>query len=213
LDILGYGDERLPCVFYNEAATDRVALVFPGASREGNRLGGSPARPDLHFTRAVLEEAGLAVFEIWWDAGAVEDENLDAWIARNAEAAAEAASADHNVDLLVGRSLGTLVLAHLVGRYRLAGIPTIWLAPLLRRKEVRRALSGLDAPALLVGGTADDWFDVEFARSLQGSANEVVIIEGGNHALEVSDPEESALLLSGVLHRMRRFVSGDVSHE
>jgi hypothetical protein len=40
-----------------------------------------------------------------------------------------------------------------------------------------------------------------------------VIIEGGNHALEVSNPEESALLLSGVLHRMRRFVGGDVAHE
>jgi pimeloyl-ACP methyl ester carboxylesterase len=184
-------------------------VVFPGAGREENRIGGTPARPDLHYTREVLQSAGLAVLEVWWDAGLLPVDDLDRWLDANASAALQAASQDYELALLAGRSLGTWALARLIERdeRRARSFPSIWLAPLLDQPPVRRVLEQLASPAFVVGGTADATFDAVPAEKLRRGGVEVVVLEGANHGLEVDDPVESARLLADMLEQMRAFVS------
>ena len=75
--------------------------------------------------------------------------------------------------------------------------PTISPAPLLNQPPVLSALLGLRAPV----------FDATAAIGLERNEADVVVIDGGNHALEVDDPAASARNLADVLVRLRHFVS------
>jgi pimeloyl-ACP methyl ester carboxylesterase len=191
-------------VLHADGDESAVAVVFPGASRAGGRIGGSPARPDLHYTRAVLRAEGLAVFEVWWDAGGLPQDDRERWLDENVDAALEAAASEGRVAFLAGRSLGTWALARVVARPEWRPVPTIWLAPLLHMPVVAEPLRRLRSPAFAICGGVDEAYDRDVADALEA---EVVVLEGANHALEVDDPAESARLLAGGLERMRRFVA------
>ena len=207
LEIRGYGGEPLPCVMHSNGGEEGIAVVFPGAAGKGYRLGGIPARPDLHYTRAVLLAEGIAVFEVWWDADSAEG-GYDPWISANADAALAAATGSHRLAALVGRSLGTLALAEIVARegWDANPVPTIWIAPLLYLPNVASALERLSSPALVIGGTADRAFDAAVVERLRERGTDLAVIEGAHHGLEVPDPADSARLLAGVLDEMRDFV-------
>jgi hypothetical protein len=213
LEITGYGGAPLPCVLHANGGEDGVAVVFPGAAGSGYRLGGIPARPDLHYTRAVLLAEGIAVFEVWWDADTAPGSGVGPWIAANADAALAAATESHRLATLVGRSLGTLALAEVVARdgWEASAVPTIWIAPLLHLPSVAAALEGLGSQAFVVGGTADRAFDPAVVERLRERGTRLVVLEGAHHGLEVPDAAESARLLSGVLDEMRDFVRGTTS--
>lgn len=186
-----------------------VAVVFPGGATHGNRLGGTPARPDLHYTRAVLEAERLAVFEVWWDAGSAPENDPEGWLDANVAAALGAASEGFELALLVGRSLGTWGLARALAASTqpIKSLPTVWLAPLLRRPAVLTALKELNAPAFVVGGSSDDAFNVAEAEALRQRGVEVVVLDGANHSLELDDPASSARRLADVLEQLRVFVA------
>jgi hypothetical protein len=207
LEVEGHGGRTLPCVLYDAGST-ASAVVLPGASRAGYRLGGTPARPDLHYTRALLLAHGISVLEAWWDVETLpEGEEREAWLERNAEAAARAADKAAPVRILVGRSTGTRAVAKLVGRSEWQDAATIWIAPLNRHAEVHAALEGGRGPAFVVGGTADDLFDAEAALALRERGATVFLVEQGNHALEVGDAPQSARALADVLEAMASFLA------
>lgn len=207
-EIAGHRGDPLACVLHADGDEPGVAVVFPGAVAEGGRLGGSPARPDLSYTRSLLRGQGLAVFEVWWDAGPVPREEFDAWIAANAESALAAATEAHPLAILVGRSIGTMALSGIVSSADWASraVPTIWIAPLLTLPNVAQALESLRSPAFVVGGTGDPAFDAGVVERLGARDLEIAAIEGAHHGLEVGDPAESARLLADVLDGMREFV-------
>jgi pimeloyl-ACP methyl ester carboxylesterase len=209
LEIPGYGATPLPCVLHGTGDERGIAVVFPGAGSAGNRLGGTPARPDLHYTRAVLEAERLAVLEVWWDAGSAAESDRDDWLDANVAAALATASEEFELALLVGRSLGTWALARALSASTppIDGVPTVWLAPLLDLPVVKAALRELDAPAFVVGGSSDEAFNVAEAEALRDRGVEVVIVDGANHGLEVHDPPTSARLLADTLERLRDFVA------
>jgi pimeloyl-ACP methyl ester carboxylesterase len=198
----------LPCVLHGSGDERGIAVVLPGAASHGNRLGGTPARPDLHYTRAVLLAERLGVLEVWWDAGSAPEHDREGWLDANVAAALAAAAEEGAPALLVGRSLGTWALARalLASAPPLSGVPTVWLAPLLGHPAVSAALQGVDAPAFVVGGSSDEAFDVAEAEALRDRGVEVVVLDGANHGLEVEDPPTSARLLADMLERLRDFV-------
>jgi pimeloyl-ACP methyl ester carboxylesterase len=213
LEITGYGGAAVPCLLHANGDEEGVAVVFPGAAAQGYRLGGIPARPDLHYTRALLLEEGLAVFEVWWDADTAPEGDFDGWVAANADAAIGAASERHRVAALVGRSIGTIALAHVVSGddWERRAVPTIWIAPLLHLPNVAEALGELESPAFVVGGTDDRAFDPAVVERIRERGIRLTVLEGANHGLEVGDAAESARLLAGALDEMREFVRGAAS--
>ncbi|MBD0330744.1 MAG: hypothetical protein ICV64_11660 [Thermoleophilia bacterium] len=194
LTVRGYGGASVPCLFHEEER-ERAAVVFPGGTRSGGRLGGSPARPDLHFTRALLLELGLGVLEVWWDA-ATKPRASEGWFRENALAAVRAAGGDR-VAVLVGRSIGTGALAHLP---EWNDRSSLWLAPLTSVRPVREALLAWRGPKLVVAGDADEAFE-----PVEGV--DTVLVRGADHGFDLGDAAASARALADALEGMRRFLS------
>ncbi|MFG2846523.1 alpha/beta hydrolase [Kitasatospora sp. NPDC048296] len=174
---------------------DRVALVLPGG-------GYSPARPLLHFARAVLLRHGWTVQELWWQppAGSA-DLAMEEWIAWVERQVAEAVDAERGAcRLLVGKSLGSFACGLAADRELAAA----WLTPILTLDHVVDALGRAQAPTLLVGGSADRRWDRRIADS---TGHEVLELPGADHGLERDDdPLGSVDILRQVVERLDRFV-------
>ena len=168
----------------------RVAVVLPGARY-------LPFGQLLWFSRGVAMSRGWSVLEVW-------DEYLDRsedpwrWVEERAEAAL--ARAGEAQVLLVTKSI-TSRAVRIAAERDLAGI---WLTPLLHDAEIAAAFERLVAPALLVGGTADESWD---RAAAQGAGREILELEGADHALQRSgEPIASVDMLRRVTERMDDFV-------
>jgi hypothetical protein len=141
-----------PCTGYvYPGDANRAAIVLPGAM-----LGGMPVNM---FVIYVLLQRGWSVVQVWdeWNG---EDDRVE-WAHTRAEAAL-AATPNAESRLLVAKSMTTLV-TDLAARRR---IPALWLTPLLHDERCVSGLRQRSAPALLVGGTADELWDGARAREL-----------------------------------------------
>jgi hypothetical protein len=208
LELRGHGDTTLPCILHGDGA--RCALVLPGAAHAGNRLGGTPARPDLHFTRALLLEQGYAVLEVWWDAATLAGASPEAWLLDNARAGVDGIRAQgREPALLVGRSLGTTALAELrTAEPVLARLPSVWIAPLLQRERVRESLLHGDGRCFVLCGGRDEAHDPGVATLLHRRGATVVVLERADHGLDCGDAPATARALAGALEQLRDFLRG-----
>lgn len=164
-----------------------VAVLLPGR-------GYGPQAPLLYYARVLLRTRGWSVRTVDWE----KAPGLD--LADHAAVAAFAgdvlATADPARDVVVGKSLGSLALPAAAAR----GVPGIWLTPLLGIEAVRRAAARAAASTLLIGGTADPYWDGA-AAAVTGA--EVFEVAGADHSLErPGDLAGTLEVLSTVLSRM-----------
>jgi hypothetical protein len=167
--------------------TTGVATVLPGGYYHHDL-------PLLLFAGQLLEQRGWEVRRVTWSAAV--DDRAAALAQAEGELADVQAGRRH---VVVGKSLGTLALPAAVR----AGLPGIWLTPLCQEPELAAAIRTATAPTLLVGGTGDQAWDGEVARS--GSAA-VLELEGADHALAVPDAVASVEYLRHVVLAMAEFL-------
>jgi pimeloyl-ACP methyl ester carboxylesterase len=173
-------------------AADRVVVVLPGALY-------LPFAPLLWFAREVALARGWSVLEVW-DEYRDRSEDPWRWVFERAEAALR--HVGHARTALVTKSITSRAVTIAVEQ----GLPGIWLTPLLRNDDIAVGFEQLSAPALVVGGTADESWDGELARR---AGHEVLELEGANHALQIEgDPLASVDALRVVTARIDEFVSG-----
>jgi hypothetical protein len=140
-----------------------TAIVLPGAM-----LGGMPVNA---FVAAPLYAAGWRVIQPWQDVRRADDRLR--WPLELAEAALAYAG---RARLVSGKSLGSLAAAFAAER----GLAGIWTTPLFNVPQFVDALRARRAPALVVGGTADEAWDGGLAREF---ASDVCEIAGADHGL------------------------------
>lgn len=167
----------LPTRWIPEGETRGHAVLLPGRAY-------SPAAPLLDLTKRALLQHGWSVQEVWWDTTSMGEETGDAFVRRHVEAAVGREAAQ----LVVGKSLGTRASAFAAEH----GLDAIWLTPLLTESEQVAAIGANRARQLLVGGSADPFWDGEAARSLAGPHCTVVEIEGADHVLAEPDAVRTA---------------------
>jgi hypothetical protein len=144
----------------------------------------SPSAPLLEFARLALLQHGFTVHQLWWDSTTRgDDDEPEPWVRRHVEAALareqqHMGGGDHV--LVVGKSLGTRAASYAAER----GLDSIWLTPLLVEPEVAEAIAANPGRQLLVGGLADELWDVAVARELADSGR-----DGGCDVLEVADAD------------------------
>jgi predicted alpha/beta-hydrolase family hydrolase len=200
LEISGNAGLPVPNRLYRQAtATGLLGVVLPG-------LRYTCDKPLLYYATQALVTRGADVLQVWADYTRPEVQNLGQadqtlWIAEDARAAIDAGRAQRPVSrlVLVGKSIGTLVMAILLSQENNPQpAATIWLTPLLQIPFVAQALHGLQAPALVAGGTSDSTFDLQAVRQLESLPHiQLLQVEGGNHSLEsVGDPQRSIAALS-----------------
>jgi hypothetical protein len=175
----------------HEGDPQRCVLVLPGVRYFSQA-------PLLWFAREAAQAAGWSALELSERAPA--DADPFAWLRARAQSALAAIDAQRV--LVVGKSLGSVAAPLAAER----GLRAIWLTPLLVRPEVVSALNATQAPALLVGSSADPtWADGEQPVN---DALEIMELEGLDHSLQAAgDPFASLAVLREVTERIARFLT------
>ncbi len=150
------------------ADTARTAVLLPGR-------GYTAQAPLLHWSGVVLSEAGWDAYALEWpaEAGAVDPAALveSAWSELTTTLGGEPG-------LVVAKSLGTFAAPLAIA----AGIPGVWLTPLVRHDAVADALTAASEDHLVIAGTADAaWAPDRIAGTRA-------------HVLEVTDADHSLLI-------------------
>lgn len=173
--------------------TERAAPGAPVATLLPGR-GYGPQAPLLYYTRMLLQGRGWTVRTVHWEQVAGLDPADPVAVAAVAEELLD--GADPARDLVVGKSLGSLALPAAAER----GLPGIWLTPLLGVEAVRRAAARAPEATLLIGGTADPYWDGAAAAATGAAVHEV---PGADHSLELPGDLTGTLdVLADVLSRV-----------
>jgi predicted alpha/beta-hydrolase family hydrolase len=171
--------------------------------------------PLLYYTRTLLTALGSDVLLVEYaynrkpDFQALPDGERERWFLADVNAAGEAAltSRSYGEVTLVGKSLGTLAITHLLSKPQFVNSRAVWLTPLLRDERVRTQMRKATQNALLVVGTNDPHYDADFLTRLNALPQvKAIVLEGADHSLESEgDPLKSISLLEQVMHEMREF--------
>jgi hypothetical protein len=173
--------------------TERAAPGAPVATLLPGR-GYGPQAPLLYYARLLLRSRGWAIRTVRWERVPALD--LADHAAVRALAGEVLATSDPARDVVIGKSIGSLALPAAAER----GVAGIWLTPLLAVEDVRRAAARSAGTALLIGGTADPYWDGGAATATGAAVFEV---PGADHSLERPGDLDGTLdVLSTVLTRI-----------
>jgi len=174
-----------------EAAVGRLALLAPGGSNDVNI-------PMLRFARETARSRGASVHALRWEIGSEElrrqmmsvplgriPVSVAQMVHDQAAAALAQLATSGGSPVVFGKSLGSVAADVVADR----GLAAVWFTPLLTNPETVAAIQRSDAPCLLVGGTADPWWDRDIALSLTSN---IVEIPGADHAMRVAGQTPNA---------------------
>ena len=152
--------------------TCRSVILAPG----GNN---SVDVPLLLVARLAVQRRGGHAHPIMWEFAEGRDiASQRQRVVAQVESAVDELAATGTAPVVVGKSLGSLAAPLVADR----GLAAVWFTPLLTDEPTVAALRRATGPCLLVGGTADPYWDGQTARSLTA---DVVEIEGADHAMVV----------------------------
>jgi len=210
ISINGYAEKSVPNLFLRqEKPADTLTILFPG-------LRYTCDMPLLYYPSRLFARRAADVLQVNSDYTLPEYQSASqreqaAWLTSDAQAALQAGKAqgDYNRLILVGKSIGTLALSHLVSNTSPGeGTTTIWLTPLLHQQALVAAACGFRGPALYIAGTGDPLYDSEPMQRIQeASGAETLIIEGADHSMEIpGDPFRSIQILERILRGIASFL-------
>jgi pimeloyl-ACP methyl ester carboxylesterase len=210
LQILGHQDEPLLHRFLQrEEETDHAVLILPG----GDVFAQSPA---LYYASLECMHRGADILWVGYNArpqfDALSLEEKGVWALHDSIAAYQTLLQQRAYQrlTLIAKSLGTLVLGHL-----LTDLPpkmpvqAIWLTPLINRQPLRAQMYQAAQPSLFVIGTQDPFFDAASAQEMQERSTEygqLLLIEGADHGLEVGADGTDTLGSLQVLEQVMRAI-------
>jgi len=173
----------------------RSAIVAPGG-------GYGADGPLLMYARLAVERRGGLVRPIVWELSRGSDFSRQRLrVASQVESAVEEMTAAAGAaPVVIGKSLGSLAAPLVADR----GLAAVWFTPLLTDEPTVAALGRAAGPCLLVGGTADRFWDGQAARSLPA---EVVEVDGADHGMFVPGRlAASAAVLGQVITAVEDFL-------
>ena len=212
LEIAGYRNEPVSNTFLRQdEAARQVAIVLPG-------VGYTCHMPLLYYPSQVLLASGMDVLWVEYnyirrpDYRALSDAEQKRWLFTDVTVACQAALAQRSYQqvTLVGKSLGTVAMSHLLATdARFARSRLVWLTPVLRNDQVRAQILRSGSRGLVAIGTADPFYDPTYLADLQAAAkSEVVVVDGANHSLEIAgNVQQSLQILDRVTRAIQAFVS------
>ena len=188
-----------------------VALVFPG-------LAYNTDMPLLHYTIETILGSGINVLTVDYDYSNIPEflelqirERSD-WVIEDIEAALKAITEERNqnVGCLVGKSLGTLAVGHLLETYpNLREAKTIWLTPLIKNPQLLEQMLAYMKDAVLVVGTEDSHYDRDIVDRLNAATQlSGIIIDRANHSLEIEgEVTQSLRILMQIVAILEQFLA------
>jgi len=179
----------------SHAGTGRSAVLAPGGTYG---IDG----PLLMYAKLAVSTRGGSTRPVKWEltAGADFGQQRAQVVSQVTAAIEESTAATQAPPLLIAKSLGSLSAPVAADR----GLVAVWFTPLLSDEPTVAALRRATEPFLLAGGTADQFWDGQTARSL---TPHVVEIEDADHGLFVPGPlARSAAVLGQVMTAVEDFL-------
>jgi len=211
LEIAGHKDKPLPNTFLKQAEpTSHATIVLPG-------LGYTAQMPLLFYVAELLLAQQADVLQVnytYLDTfRGLDNAAKHRWLAADSAAAYRALVVQRPYTrlTLVGKSLGTQAMAHLIATQT---FPThtsaLWLTPVLSNPQVREQIAAFPGPSLVVIGTADPFYDPALLAEIgETPTRTFVIIEGADHGMSVGDDVFRSLR---ALEKVLRAVALSISH-
>ena len=190
LDLKSYNDQPLPNTYFRqETNADHLALIIPGRDYTAHmplffypiltllNRGADVLRLDVHY----LKRDDFQALDMNEQFRHLFDEVVAAYQVGMARR-------DYEQVTLVGKSLGTLAMGHLLTTETLPPtVNAIWLTPLVRFDFLRAQIKAFAGHSLFAIGTADPHYDAECLAEVQRTTNgEVVTIEGADHGMNIT---------------------------
>jgi hypothetical protein len=211
LDIRGFDGEPVPNTFMTSGESRHLAILFPGFSY-------ACTMPVLFYPWQLLLAMGADILMVEYDytgsdrAGEWRERMAGRFTADvSAAASAGLAAGSYERMTLIGKSLGTLAMAHLLGAEPgLASADCIWLTPLLRDERLRARVMEVRPRSLFAIGTADAEYDPAVLGDLRdATGGELLLFEGADHGLGVAgDVMTSIDYLAELVRRIAAFTDG-----
>jgi hypothetical protein len=140
-----------------QVRSGRSAILAPG----GNYGADGPL---LMYARLAVQRRGGRTRPIVWElsGGPGFSQQREQVASQVISAIDEMTAATGATAVMIGKSLGSLAAPVVADR----GLAAIWFTPLLTDEPTVAALRRATGPCLLVGGTADQFWDEQTARSI-----------------------------------------------
>jgi len=214
LDIPGYKNQPVPNTFIVQPnPTPHLGVILPGYRHSADMA-------DLHYAGRILLDLGADLLRVEYvyqrtDFMKQPERERDKWISSDVLAACNAALSyrPYNKITLVGKSLGTLAVGHLLADSRFQGADCVWSTPLLTVKWLCSRIERVRPRSLFIIGTADQFYQPEILKHLEDVTHgRSVVIEGADHGLEIpgSIPQSLNALLQ-IVGALQQFLTGAAS--
>ena len=217
LTIQGYRNELVPNRFLRlEGAIDQLAILLPG-------FGYTLDMPLFYYPENLLRERGWDVLRVEYayntrpEFQTLPKPERDRWLLADTTAAWRAGFSQRTYErvVLIGKSLGTLAMGHLL---TMADPPpnvgAVWLTPLLADERLRQQISHYRGPSLFVIGTADPHFEPGVLEEMQvATTGEAVVVKNADHGMDIpGDPIASIRAVERVVEALGRFLTRPREH-
>jgi hypothetical protein len=208
LDILGYQQEPVPHTFFQQSQESRhVGMIFAGQNI-------TCQHPTLYYpTRELLLRGAdtlLVDYSLRPAFSTFSGEQIKACIEADTIACYKALFGERTYQqvTLIGKSLGTLAMGHLLQTYpQMPQVQAIWLTPLLKLPQLQTTIKQVHPRSLFIIGTADPHYDAAQLTELkQVTRGEALVIEGADHLLEVPGGTIPSLqVMEQIMQSIQRF--------
>jgi dienelactone hydrolase len=173
--------------------------------------------PLFYYAEILLLERGWDVLRVAYaystrpEFQTLPEPERDRWLLADTTAAWRAGLGQRTYErvVLIGKSLGTLAMGHLL---TMADPPpavgAVWLTPMLTKERLRQQISRYGGPSLFVIGTADPHFDPAVLEKMQvATTGEAVVVRNADHGMDIpGDPIASVRAVERVVEALSRFL-------
>lgn len=212
LDIIGHNERTISnTLLRTTEKPGPTAIVLPG-------LRYNVDMPMLYYATGILIEAGYGVLSVDTRYSSVEgfmsasDKERAEWMFKDAEAVFHAVNALEGCKLsvLVGKSLGTIMIGHLIHAFpEMDSKKVLWLTPLIQNSWVLGQMIAHKGRSFVVIGTADpNYSDESVAKLTEKGRCEVMVVTQGNHSLDVPGGVLVSMeQLKSIMEEFKRFIN------
>ncbi len=212
LHALGYQKEPVPNLFYRqEDEPGSLAVILPG-------FGYNADLPLLFYPGRIVMNHGMdllrleTVYSRRPEFSRLLDRGQLAWMDADVDAILDSALAqrDYRQLILIGKSLGTMAMGHLLERYpNLPASRWVWLTPVLTDLRLVEQVQQQRPVSLFVIGSADHYYNEGLLQILVDTTQgKPIVVEGGNHILEVPGSiHQSIQALDEVMTAVETFIA------
>ena len=210
LDVIGYKNQRVPNTFIiRPDPTEHLGIILPGYRHSADMA-------DLHYAGRILLEQGADLLRVEYalyqtDFLTQPESEQDKWISTDVFAVCNLGLAHRSYKkiTLVGKSIGTIAMGHLLADGRFQGATCVWSTPILTVEWLCSRIEQTHPHSLFIIGTADKFYKPDILKHLENvTKGRAVVIEGANHGLEIPDDiSKSLVALNQIVQALQKFLA------